>query len=318
MVRNVHLPRRFPAVVEEFYGELWLYYGLGERTAYNYRQIIMRFDAWLGATAATCLQSATQVDVLRWVADLVANNEISPRTQSHYLTVLRRFYRFLLEKKRVSADPTAGVDMPKLRPYLPKVPSQDELNRLLSQIDISTPVGMRDKALLELLYATGLRCSELGNLLLGALNTRTRSIRVNGKGDVTRLVVYGREAASWINLYLSRARPALRQGDPRVDHVFLTPQGRPLQDHGVRAVVKKHSKQYLNKAYAPHALRHAFATHMLERGAEIQIIQKLLGHASPSSTQIYTHLTTQHLRQAHKFHPREARVAGGTYRRRKP
>ena len=220
------------------------------------------------------------------------------------LSTIRQFFRFLLEEGVITADPTRDLVTPKRGSYLPDVLSEDEVDRLLSAPDISTPIGIRDKAMLELLYATGLRVSELVGLKVSNLNLHIGYLICHGKGDKERLVPMGETAMRWVAEYTGTVRPSLMKAPS--DVLFSSNRGKAMSRQNFWYMVKRYARQAgIWKSISPHVLRHSFATHLLGGGADLRSVQMMLGHADISTTQIYTHVTAQRLKEIHeRFHPR--------------
>ena len=234
-------------------------------------------------------------------------NGLAPRSVARAIACLRGYFKFLLVEKTVDADPAEDLRAPRAWPALPKYLDLDEVDRLLAQPDTSTPRGVRDKALIELLYATGLRVTELLSLKAGDINLDAGYLTCIGKGDKQRIVPLGHAAADWVRRYAAEARPALLKGR-KSSWLFVNAKGGTqlsrvgfwmvLKDYGIRAGV--------SRDLSPHVLRHSFATHLLDRGADLRAIQMMLGHADLSTTQIYTHVLEARLRAVYdKFHPRK-------------
>lgn len=293
-----------PAYMEQFCNDLWLSHGLADKTIAAYRADLIGFSSWLSRHNGKTLLQAHILDIDEWLASLL-ERKISPRSVARYSSTLRRFYRYLVSNNLVSQDPTASIRNIKIPRRLPNTPTQDEVASLLDIADLNSHQGLRDKALLELLYATGLRSAELSGLEIGDIDFRNRVIRVCGKGNKERLVVYGEEASFWLDLYLSRSRPAFRR-DSRCNYVFLSVRGKKLNTGTLRLVVRKHAENNsIVRPLSTHSIRHAFATHLLDAGADLRVIQELLGHACISTTQIYTFVATKRVIELHtKFHPR--------------
>ena len=293
-----------PAYMEQFCNDLWLSHGLADKTIAAYRADLIGFSSWLSRHNGKTLLQAQILDIDEWLASLL-ERKISPRSVARYSSTLRRFYRYLVSNDLVSQDPTASIRNIKIPRRLPNTPTQDEVASLLDIADLNSHQGLRDKALLELLYATGLRSAELSGLEIGDIDFRNRVIRVCGKGNKERLVVYGEEASFWLDLYLSRSRPAFRR-DSRCNYVFLSVRGKKLNTSTLRLVVRKHAENNsIVRPLSTHSIRHAFATHLLDAGADLRVIQELLGHACISTTQIYTFVATKRVIELHtKFHPR--------------
>jgi integrase/recombinase XerD len=232
---------------------------------------------------------------------------LSPRSVARLVACVRGFYRFVSAERKLALNPADDLRSPRAWPALPKFLSLEEVDRLLEQPDVSTPRGLRDKALIEVLYATGLRVSELIGLRAGDLNLDEGSLTCIGKGDKQRMVPLGQEAVEWIRRYVRDGRPALvrKKGSP---WLFVNARdGGALSRVGFWKVLKAYGKSAgIGRELSPHVLRHSFATHLLERGADLRMIQVMLGHADLSTTQIYTHVLEARLRSVYdKFHPRE-------------
>jgi len=230
---------------------------------------------------------------------------LTPSSRSRHLVSLRGFYKFLVQEKLVKKDPTSVVDLPKTGLALPDVLSRDELKALLSTPDCTTHRGLRDMAMLELLYAAGLRVSELVNLKLQSVNTEACFIRVFGKGSKERIVPIGQFAKDRIDVYVKTARPQLLK-NIMSRYIFVARAGKPMTRQGFWKLLKRYAAVAgIKKHVSPHSLRHSFASHLLEGGADLRSVQLMLGHADISTTQIYTHVAHEHLKSIHKkFHPR--------------
>ncbi len=240
-----------------------------------------------------------------WLADLYAVRHAKSRTASRAISALRRFYRWALRDGRTSADPTLRIASPRLPRALPKSISEAEVERLLTAPDPEAALGLRDRAMLEVLYASGLRVSELVSLPLAGLSLDSGVVRVTGKGGKERLVPLGEQALEWVQRYLGSARPTLLSGNPH-ESLFVTQRGQPMSRQAFWYLVKRYAaKAGIGVTLSPHTLRHAFATHLVNHGADLRVVQLLLGHADISTTQIYTHVARERLRQLHeKHHPR--------------
>ncbi len=264
----------------------------------------------LGALTAFARKRGRRVEDLQR-ADLEAltrqlmSRGLAPRSVARAVACIRGFYRFLALDRRVAADPAEDVHAPRAWPALPKFLSVDEVDRLIGQPDASTPRGLRDRALIELLYATGMRVSEIVSLRPGDLNLRAGYVTCTGKGDKQRIVPMGRDATTWVERYIREGRPALagRRASP---WLFVNARGGRLSRVGFWKLLKAYGlKAGVARDLSPHVLRHSFATHLLERGADLRAIQMMLGHADLSTTQIYTHVLEARLRTVYdKFHPR--------------
>ena len=229
----------------------------------------------------------------------------SPRSMARKSSAIKGFYRFLLRENHIAADPTALLERPRIGRPLPKVLSQQEVEKILQQPDLSTPFGLRDRAILEILYATGIRESELIDLKLGNLNAAAEFLSVTGKGGRERIVPIGQYAIAAVNEYLKNGRNKLLK-DISERTLFLNPYGKPMSRMGVWKIIRKYALMAaINRDVSPHVFRHSCATHMLEGGAGIIAVQEMLGHVDVSTTQIYTHLTGKDLKNIHrKAHPR--------------
>ncbi len=230
---------------------------------------------------------------------------LSPRTVTRHLSGIRQFYRWMVRERRLDSDPSALIDAPRVGRGLPKALTEEEVERLLAAPDVDHPLGLRDRAMLELMYATGLRVSELVGLAQANLNLDRGVVRVMGKGGKERLVPLGDEAADWIRRYLADARPALAQGATPAE-VFITARRAGMTRQSFWHRVKAHARRAdISKAISPHGLRHSFATHLLNHGADLRVVQLLLGHSDLSTTQIYTHIAREGLKRLHeRHHPR--------------
>ena len=294
-------------LIDQFADALWLTDGLAKNTLAAYRSDLAAFGAWLAARGGT-LETAAEADIDGYLAHLHERPErIKASSQRRLHSTLRRFYSWLLDQGRIRVDPLLNVARPGATARFPKTLSEQQVENLLAAPDIQTPLGLRDRALLELLYATGLRVSELVDLKLFELSLQEQVLRASGKGDKQRLVPLGEVAADWLERYLSQARPALLK-QRSSDHLFVT--GRSGKDHGgmtrqmAWTLIKKHALTagIAREKISPHVLRHAFATHLLNHGADLRVVQLLLGHADISTTQVYTHVARERLKQLHQHH----------------
>jgi integrase/recombinase XerD len=292
------------SLIDRFCDQLWLEDGLSSNTLSAYRRDLTGFAKWLQHAHSTDLSQAGSADIDAYLAHRFANNA-KPRTAARYTASLRRFYRFLARDGLISSDPTQFLDTPKLPRPLPKVLSEVEVETLLAAPDIETPAGLRDRAMLETLYATGLRVSELVGLKLLNLDLNAAVLRVTGKGGKDRLVPLGEEAQHWLSRYLKESRPTMLN-QKKCAEVFVTPRGAGMTRQAFWHLLKRRAqKAGIHKSLSPHTLRHAFATHLLAHGADLRTVQMLLGHADISTTQIYTHVARERLKQLHsRHHPR--------------
>jgi len=297
---------RDAALIDGFCDQLWLRDGLSQVSLGSYRRDLRRWSAFLRQQTGRALLEAQRLDVEAFLAEEFRNRA---RTSSinRRLSTLRRFYRLQSELGTIDADPTAAVNSPRNPRPLPKSLTEKQVEALLAAPDDATTLGLRDRAMLELLYATGLRVSELVGLRLSQLSLDTGAVRVVGKGNKERLVPVGEEAVRWLTRYLAQARPALAGTGKLSDAVFVSDRHRPLTRQAFWYLIKRHALRAGIAAaqLSPHTLRHAFATHLLNHGADLRVVQLLLGHADITTTTIYTHVARERLKQLHqKHHPR--------------
>lgn len=291
-------------LIDEFCDALWLEDGLARNTLDSYRRDLVQFGGWLQEKHGKALLAASHADLLDFLAHKVSRRA-KASTTSRELSTLKRFYRHALRQGKITADPTLKIDAPKLPRGLPKSLTEKDVENLLAAPRVEMPLGLRDKTMLEILYASGLRVSELVTLKLPQVSQDMGVVRVMGKGSKERLVPLGEEALSWIRSYLQEARPALL-GARTSDDFFVTARGTAMTRQAFWYLIKRYAMQAgLAKAVSPHTLRHAFATHLLNHGADLRVVQLLLGHSDISTTQIYTHVARERLKQLHaKHHPR--------------
>lgn len=288
------------ALLDEFTDRLWLEEGLSRNTLESYRRDLVQFAEWLQQHAAKPLLQAERSDIEDYLGKRTPLSK--PRSISRLVASLRRLYRFALREGRIEIDPTLQLGSPKLPRSLPKSLSEDEVERLLQAPDVNELLGLRDRAMLETLYATGLRVSELVSLKISEVSLDMGVVRATGKGNKTRLVPLGEEALDWIARYLREARPAIVNGQLS-DAMFVTQRGEGMTRQAFWYLIKRYSKLAgITKHLSPHVLRHAFATHLLNHGADLRVVQMLLGHADISTTQIYTHVARERLKQLHAAH----------------
>ncbi len=291
--------------LDRFLDELWAVEGLSDHTLGAYRCDLEGLARWLHAQRGVTLESAQQADLLDFVsARMQAGSR--PKSVTRALSSLRRFYRYLVQQGERGDDPSAGIDSPRLGRPLPDSLSETQVEKLLRAPDPEDPVGQRDRTMLELMYATGLRVSELVGLERSGVNTRQAIVRITGKGGRERLVPLGEEAAHWLARYQREARPALMDGHPPREALFVTRRGKGLTRQAFWYRIKHYARQAgIEQPLSPHTLRHAFATHLLDHGADLRVVQMLLGHSSLSTTQIYTHVARARLQSLHaEHHPR--------------
>lgn len=292
------------AQIEVFLDALWMERGLSENTLSAYRADLQGFASWLLQRRSKALLNAQRADLLAYLAER-ARQGVRPRSSARLLSTLRRFYRYQVREGRLQDDPSARIEAPRVGRKLPDSLTEEEVTQLLDAPDASALLGLRDRTMLEVLYATGLRVSELVSLRLDQCNLRLGVIRVFGKGNKERLVPLGEDALDWMARYLREARPELVRGNDN-DALFLSRQARPMTRQTFWYLIKRYSHAAgISKQLSPHTLRHAFATHLLNHGADLRVVQLLLGHSDLSTTQIYTHVARERLKQLHSdHHPR--------------
>lgn len=288
-------------VIDEFIDALWLESGLSKNTLSAYRSDMTRFARYLDGKQ---LLQVEQADIQKFLALLLAEKTMSS-SSARILSTLRRFYRYQIRQNQISTDPSAQVLSPKQGRPLPKTMSETQVADLLNAPDFKTPLGLRDRAMLETLYATGLRVSELVKLSLLEANLDVGLVRIVGKGNKERLVPLGEEAVGWLSRYLEASRPELLK-QKISDAMFVTARGGAMSRQAFWYLIKKHAQRAgINQPLSPHTLRHAFATHLINHGADLRSVQMLLGHADLSTTQIYTHIARERLQSLHEqHHPR--------------
>ena len=283
-------------VIDQYIDEVWLEKGLSENTLAAYRRDL----AALRRGLAKPLLDATQHDLMASLAERYEQG-YQARSSARWLSCIKGFYRHNLAKGRLQADPAAHLEHPKLGRSLPNSLSENEIRALLAAPDVQQPIGLRDRAMLEVLYATGLRITELVGLNMVSINLRQGVVRVVGKGGKERLVPVGHEALRWVTRFIEEGRAALSGEDTAV--LFPSRLGKAMTRQTFWHAVKKYSlKAGIGRRVSPHTLRHAFATHLLNHGADLRAVQMMLGHADLSTTQIYTHIAQARLKELHKSH----------------
>lgn len=288
--------------LDAFIDHLWLEDGLSKNTLESYRTDLSQFNTWLRNQQKHLLH-AQQAEIQRYLAVKFPTSK--PRSISRLIASMRRFYRYAVREHLIQEDPTLQIESPKLPRSLPKSLNEQEVTDLLKAPDIHQPIGLRDRAMLELLYASGLRVSELVTVKVSEVSTQDGVVRVTGKGSKTRLVPMGEEAADWIDKYLKYARPDILQ-KRLCDALFVTNRAEMMTRQAFWYLIKRYALVAgINKHMSPHVLRHAFATHLLNHGADLRVVQMLLGHSDISTTQIYTHVARERLKKLHSDnHPR--------------
>ncbi len=292
-------------IIDVFIDALWSERGLSRNTLAAYGSDLRQFVGWL-STKKRNLLGVEREHIQSYLSDRLVNRA-SKRTASRLLSTLKRFYRWAQRQGHLASDPAAQVEAPKPGRPLPAVLTEKEIERLLAVPDVATPLGLRDKAMLETLYASGLRVSELVGTTLGQINLRQGLIRLFGKGNKERIVPLGEEAQHWLGRYLESARPILLSGyDSQPEQLFVTRRGGGMTRQMCWHMIKRYAQVAdIAKSLSPHTLRHAFATHLLNHGADLRAVQMLLGHSDLSTTQIYTHIAKARLRDFHaRHHPR--------------
>ena len=285
--------------LDSFIDHLWLEDGLAKNTLDSYRLDLYAFALWITEQNKQLL-TVEQADIQQYLA--VKFPLSKPRSISRLIASLRRFYRYLIRENKISLDPTIQIQSPKLPRSLPKSLSEDEVLALLNSPNVDEPIGLRDRAMLELLYACGLRVTELVSVKVTEVSLSDGVVRVTGKGSKTRLVPMGEEAVDWISRYLSEARPAILQ-KRLCDALFVTNRADEMTRQGFWYLIKRYALLAgITKHMSPHVLRHAFATHLLNHGADLRVVQMLLGHSDISTTQIYTHVARERLKKLHSVH----------------
>ena len=289
--------------IDEFCDTLWLEDGLAKNSLEAYRRDLTLFAHWLHAESGKVLLQTVAEDLGAYFAERHASTR--PTSSNRRLAVLKRFFQFALRQNLVTADPCLRMKSAKQAPRFPKTLSEAQVEALLAAPDVDTPLGLRDRTMLEVMYASGLRVSELVELKSVEVSMNEGVLRVTGKGSKTRLVPFGAEARSWIERYLLEARGAILGGQV-ADALFVTARGAGMTRQMFWQLIKKHAlRADINAPLSPHTLRHAFATHLLNHGADLRVVQLLLGHADISTTQIYTHVARERLKLLHaQHHPR--------------
>jgi integrase/recombinase XerD len=294
-------------LVDAFLDHLAVERGLAENTRLAYRADLTQFTDFLRHQGIRQLNDVQRQHITEYLLRR-RKNGLSARSLSRHLAAIRMLCRFLFREKLLAADITQTVDSPKLWRTLPHTLDYEEVDRLLAAPKTKTKLGLRDKAILEFMYATGLRVSEVVHLKLNDINFEAGFVRSVGKGNKERIVPVGKQAIEWVQRYLHESRVRFARADGMAE-VFLSSRGQPLSRKTVWRLIKNHARTAgITKNIAPHALRHSFATHLLEHGADLRVIQEMLGHADISTTQVYTHVDQRRLKDTHyRYHPRSGR-----------
>ncbi len=288
-------------LIELFLDALWVENGLSDNTLSAYGSDLNIFAKDLPGKPLGNVESG---DVSRFLANRYKQG-ISNRSSARILSSLRRFYTYLLRENQISVDPTALIEAPHIGRPLPNSLSEQDVERLLEAPEVSTSLGYRHRTMLEMLYATGMRVSELVGLKIEQINFRQGVLRVTGKGNKERLVPIGGEAMDWLEKYMQNARNTILS-DRQCEYIFVTNRVAGMTRQAFWHIIKRNAKKAeIDKQLSPHTLRHAFATHLLNHGADLRVVQLLLGHSDLSTTQIYTHIARERLKDLHsQFHPR--------------
>jgi len=291
------------SLIDNYLDAIWMEKGLSQNSLDSYGRDLKGFTVWLESQKIT-LMAVSGREVQRFLSHRFEQG-LSARTTARQLSCLRGFYRYLLREKRIQEDPTALVDNPKLGRPLPKSLTEADVEDLLAAPDVETALGLRDRTMLEVLYATGLRVSELVGLKLHQVNLRQGVLRVFGKGSKERLVPMGDEAMGWLERYTKESRPLLLN-EIQSDVLFPSTRAQQMTRQTFWYRLKHYVQQAnIDKPVSPHTLRHAFATHLLNHGADLRVVQLLLGHSDLSTTQIYTHIASSRMKSLHaEHHPR--------------
>ncbi len=285
--------------IDAFGDALWLEHGLARNTLDAYGRDLRLFAGWLARTHAVGIDGANEGHINGYLA---ARSDGKTTSANRRLSVFRRYYAWALREHRVSADPTMRIRSAKQAPRFPSTLSEAQVEALLAAPDVDTALGLRDRTMLELMYASGLRVSELVLLKTVEVGLNEGVVRVMGKGSKERLVPFGEEAHAWIARYLREGRPAL-MGARAADALFVTARGEGMTRQQFWNIIKRHARAaHVSTPLSPHTLRHAFATHLINHGADLRVVQLLLGHADISTTQIYTHVARERLRTLHAAH----------------
>lgn len=287
-------------IIDEFINHLWLEDGLSKNTLDSYRFDLELLSEWLTKSLKKNISDVSEGDIQQYLSFKFPSSK--SRSISRLLATLRRFFRYLLRENKIKIDPTLQIQSPKIPKSLPKSLSEEDVESLLNAPNVKIISGLRDKAMLELLYACGLRVSELVNILLTELSMTEGIIRITGKGSKTRLVPMGEEAVDWIKKYIDESRKnILKQKTSK--YLFVTIRGSAMTRQAFWYLIKRYSIiAQIKKPMSPHILRHAFATHLINHGADLRVVQMLLGHSDISTTQIYTHVARERLKKLHQSH----------------
>jgi integrase/recombinase XerD len=302
-MKNATTNRNHPDI-DRFIDSLWAQKGLAELTLLAYQQDLLQFSRWL-ATHREKLLDADRSSIQQFLAERFTNG-VSARSNARLLSTLKQYYRHLIRVGERQDNPTALISAPKIHRSLPQSMGEIDIEKLLEAPDLDSNYGLRDRCMLELMYSSGLRVSELVGLQLNQVNANLGLVRLIGKGSKERVIPVGEEALHWLAQYVKQARPGLQSANSISDALFLSSRGSAITRQAFWQNIKKHLlKAGVKTVFSPHSLRHAFATHLLNHGADLRTVQMLLGHSSLSTTQIYTHIAQLRLQSIHaQHHPR--------------
>jgi len=300
---NPETVARSEALVDRFLDAIWMERGLSQNTLGAYRADLMTLGRGLSEHEKS-IDKANKADLLDFIAERVEGGA-KPRSTARQLSSFRRFFRYIMREGLRESDPTADIEMPRIGRSLPKTLSEDEVESLLNAPNTDEPLGHRDRTMLELLYATGLRVSELITLKQSQVNFNQGVLRIIGKGDRERLIPLGEESQRWLEDFIDGPRMEILL-ERQTDYLFPTRRGNSMTRQAFWHIIKRYAeKASIQSTMSPHSLRHAFATHLLNRGADLRVVQLLLGHSDLSTTQIYTHVARERLKTLHgEHHPR--------------
>jgi integrase/recombinase XerD len=297
---SANRPSAAASIIDRFLDAVWMERGLSPNTLSAYRADLVGLERWLEERGSH-INTATRPELQAFLAWRVEQGA-RPRSTARQLSSFRRFYRYLLRENALKEDPTAQIAMPKIGRALPKSLTEEEVDSLLGAPATRDALGHRDRTMLEVLYATGLRVSELVNLKINQVNLNQGVLRIVGKGDRERLIPLGEEAVKWLNEFSQGARLEILL-ERQTDYLFPTRRGERMTRQAFWHIIKRYAlKADISKDLSPHTLRHAFATHLLNHGADLRVVQMLLGHSDLSTTQIYTHVARERMKELHAMH----------------
>jgi integrase/recombinase XerD len=299
------MPDAVDPLIDQFADSLWLSDGLAKNSIESYRRDIAQFDTWLHQAKLDSVDKVASADLQAYLAHRIEARRASPRSTARLTSALKRFYQYLLRERIIAEDPSRNLQSPKIARGLPRSLSEADVVALIGAPHLDTALGMRDRAMLETLYASGLRVTELVTLKVSQLSIDMGVVRVMGKGSKERLVPLGESALDAVQSYLRGGRVELL-GAHKSDDLFVTARGRAMSRQMFWLMIKRYAlKAGIQSPLSPHTLRHAFATHLINHGADLRVVQLLLGHADITTTQIYTHVARERLKQIHaRHHPR--------------